>query len=443
MRFLVAAFGDPGHAFPAIALALALDRRGHTVLVETWERWRNAVEEEGMRFTAAEEYETFPPPPPGTSGKTSAADAALALAPLFDDFEPDLAISDILTLAPSLAAERAGVARATLIPHVYPVHQPGLPFFSVGTQPSRTPLGRAAWRASLPVLNAGLRRGRREMNRTRAAAGLPPTDDLHSGISSTLALVATLPQLEYPRPWREHVRITGPMEFELSHPPIELPRGDEPLVVVAPSTAHDPEMRLVRTALEALEGEPVRVVATTNRPGLRGPLPPTPDNAVVVDWVSYSQVLPNAALVVCHGGHGTVARSLAAGAPLLCCPHAGDMAENGARVAWSGAGLTIPWRLLGVGSLRAAARRMLADRRFADRAATIAEWARRHHGAELGAALVERVAAQGPTKARGRSSGGGIRTRNPSVNSRMLCQLSYPGSGSRPRGPGTADWPEL
>ncbi|MGH2925635.1 MAG: glycosyltransferase [Solirubrobacterales bacterium] len=394
-RFLVAAFGDAGHAFPAISLAAALQGRGHTVLVETWERWRDAVEAEGMRFTAAEEYETFPPPPPDARDQTSAADAALALLPLLDDFEPDVVINDILTLAPLLAAERAGVARATLIPHVYPVHEPGLPFFSVGAQPPRTALGKAAWRALGPILRSGLRRGRREMNETRAAVGLSPTDGLHSGISPALAMVATFPQLEYPRRWPDTVDVTGPMEFELPHPEIEIPGGSEPLVVVAPSTAQDPELRLVRAALEGLAGEPVRVVATTNRPNHGSELPVAPANAVLVDWLSYSQVLPQAALVICHGGHGTVARSLSAGVPLLCCPHVGDMAENGARVAWAGAGLTIPWRLLEAGSVRAAARRVLFDRRFTDRARSIGESTRRGDGASRGAELVERLASEG------------------------------------------------
>ena len=55
------------------------------------------------------------------------------------------------------------------------------------------------------------------------------------------------------------------MTFELPHPEIELPPGDAPLVLVAPSTAHDSDNHLVRTALAALADEPVRVVATTNR----------------------------------------------------------------------------------------------------------------------------------------------------------------------------------
>jgi UDP:flavonoid glycosyltransferase YjiC (YdhE family) len=390
-RFLVAAFGDAGHAFPAIALAGALRARGHEVVVETWERWRAAVETEGLGFTAAEEYRTFPPPAPGSDELASAADAALALAPLIDGFRPDVVVSDILTLAPALAAERAGVRRVTLIPHVYPVHEPGLPFFAFGALPPRTWIGRGMWRASLPLLIAGLRRGRRELNETRAAVGLAPIERFHGGVSPELALVATFPQLEYPRRWPARVHVTGPMQFELPYPEIELPEGDEPLVLVAASTAQDPELRLVRTALAALAEEPVRVVATTNRPGVSQSLAEVPENAVVVEWLSYSQVMPQADLVVCHGGHGTVARALAAGVPVLSCPHVGDMTENGARVAWASAGLMLPWRLLGAAPLRWAVRRLLAEPRFSERAREIAAWGKDHHGADDAAVLVERT----------------------------------------------------
>src|SRR5256885_2428715 len=179
------------------------------------------------------------------------------------------------------------------------------------------------------------------------------------------------------------------MEFELPYPEIELPDGDAPLVLVAPSTAQDPELRLLRVSLEALAEEPVRVVATTNRRESEVPLPDGPANAVVVDWLSYSHVMPEAALVVCHGGHGTVARALGAGAPVLCCPAVGDMAENSARVAWAGAGLMLPWRLTGAASMRWAVRRGLSDPGFTQRANEIAAWASQNNGAERGAGLVE------------------------------------------------------
>jgi UDP:flavonoid glycosyltransferase YjiC (YdhE family) len=391
MRVMVAAFGDPGHAFPAIALARELAGRGHEVIVETWERWREPVEGLGLRFTAAEEYTVFPPPPPDSDGP-NAASAARALAPFVEDWRPDVVVSDILTQAPALAAEMAGVARATLIPHVYPPHERGLPFFGFGLRPARTPVGRAVWRAGEPVLEAGLRRGRAELNATRAELGLAPVERFHGGISERLAMVATFPQLEYPRRWPAGVRITGPMFFELPYPDVELPEGDAPLVLVAPSTSQDPEHRLVRVALEALAEEPVRVVATTNREGANAAPPiAAPHNAVVVNWLSYSQVMPLASAVVCHGGHGTVARALAEGVPVLVSPALGDMAETGARVAWAGAGLMLPGRWLRPGPLRSTVRRLLAERRFGERAGEIAAWSKRNDGAAQGAELVETV----------------------------------------------------
>jgi UDP:flavonoid glycosyltransferase YjiC (YdhE family) len=391
LRFLVAAFGDPGHVFPAIALGRALHKRGHEVTIETWEERREAVEGAGLGFAAAEEYQMFPPPDPDSADGAHAAEAARALLPLLEEMQPHAVVSDILTLAPGLAAETAGVPLATLIPHIYPVVEPGLPFFAIGLRPPRTPLGRAIWRTGQHALALGLEHGRRDLNRQRARLGLEPVDRFHGGISSDLALVGTFPQLEYPRRWPAGVEVTGPLTFELPHPEIELPAGDEPLVLVAPSTAHDSENRLVRTALAALAREPVRVVATTNRVVPQTPID-VPANAILVDWLSYSQLMPAASLVISHGGHGTVARALGAGTPVLICPFTGDMSETAMRVAWAGCGLSLPWRLCRPAPLRWTVRRLLADPAFADRARELAAWAKEHDGAERAARLVEELA---------------------------------------------------
>ena len=353
MRFLLAAFGDAGHVFPAIALGRALRGRGHEVVIETWEERRGAVEGAGLGFAAAEEYRMFP--------------------------------------APSLAAEKAGVPLATLIPHIYPVVEPGLPFFAVGLQPPRTPLGRAVWRTGQRALDIGLEHGRRDLNKQRERLGLAPVERFHGGISTELALVGTFPQLEYPRRWPPEVEVTGPMSFELPHAEIKLPLGDDPLVLVAPSTAHDSDNHLVRTALAALADEPVRVVATTNRVVPQAPID-IPANAVLVEWLSYSQLMPAASLVVSHGGHGTVARALSAGTPVLISPITGDMSETAMRVAWAKCGLSLPWRLCRPTPLRWAARRLLEDRSFAERAAELATWAGANDGAERGAELLEQLA---------------------------------------------------
>ena len=110
LRLLLAAFGDPGHVFPAIALGRALAERGHEVVVETWEERRAAVEGAGLGFTAAEEYRMFPPPDPDSEDGAHAAEAARALLPLLEEMRPHAVVSDILTLAPALAAEKAGAS---------------------------------------------------------------------------------------------------------------------------------------------------------------------------------------------------------------------------------------------------------------------------------------------------------------------------------------------
>jgi UDP:flavonoid glycosyltransferase YjiC (YdhE family) len=55
----------------------------------------------------------------------------------------------------------------------------------------------------------------------------------------------------------------------------------------------------------------------------------------------HSIVLQHASAVVTHGGHGTVARALAAGVPVVALPHGRDQADNAVRVEARGAGIAI------------------------------------------------------------------------------------------------------
>jgi UDP:flavonoid glycosyltransferase YjiC (YdhE family) len=92
-----------------------------------------------------------------------------------------------------------------------------------------------------------------------------------------------------------------------------------------------------------------------------------------------------AALVVTHGGHGTVMAALMNRLPMLVIPHGRDQADNAVRVTARGAGLALSRsastaeirtaleRLLGEASFGAAARR-LGDALAAEaRAATLVE----------------------------------------------------------------------
>jgi UDP:flavonoid glycosyltransferase YjiC (YdhE family) len=391
------------------------------VWLQTWRRWHKHVEAEGMRFAPAPEYRSFPAGP-GELGFYEAAErAARDSAELVAQVAPDVVVADILTLAPALAAEVQDVPWATLIPHLYPVDAPGLPIYSVGSRLPRSPIGRAFWEGLKAPMRKGIEQGRQQLNETRVRLGLPAIDRAHGGISQKLAIVATFPQLEYPRAWPANVRVVGPLMWEPAAADVELPRGRRPLVLVAPSTSQDRGQSLVRAALAGLADAPVRVLAALNTrpPGgtqserggaaestVREPDRSStyalrvPSNATVVEWVSYSQTMPHCDVVVSHAGHGTLVRALASGCPVVACPVAGDMGENAARLDWSGAGVRLPRRFVTARALRLAVERVLEDTSMRARSQALAAWSTGHDAPSAAAAQLEALI-DGSAKLRG------------------------------------------
>ncbi len=410
---LLGAFGDPGHAFPMIALGRTLVARGHEVWLQTWQRWQSNVEAEGMHFAAAPEY--GPPVGPTQLGFYEAAErATIDTLPLVSELEPSVVVADILTLAPALCAQLRGVPWATLVPHVYPTDAPGLPIYSLGATLPRTATGRAFWEFAKGPMRGGLERGRGDMNAMRVRLGLPALAHPHGGISEQLALVASFPALEYPRPWPPHVHVVGPLMWEPPSVAVPVPAGRDPLVLLAPSTSQDPEQRLLRAGLEGLASAPVRVLATANRRAAAGQDTPGeasggrdrrrrrdvaerfwPSNITLVDWLSYARTMPACDVVVCHAGHGTLVRALACGCPVVACPAAGDMNENAARLSWSGAGVRLPRRFITPRAVRLAVERVLEDHSMHTRAQALAAWATAHDGPTKAAGLVERLIERG------------------------------------------------
>ena len=373
-----------------LALGQRLVERGHEVTYETWERWREHVEAAGMEFVPAPEYPVFPTQQQPLKPYEAVVKATVPTREAIAARRPDVVVHDILTLAPSLAAELQGIPTATLIPHLFPVTAPGFAPYSIGARLPATRGGQLFWSMFERPLEKGLRQGRDELNETRRRLGLAPTERLHGGLSASLCLVATFPQLEYPREWPPAVHVVGPMLWE---PPgaeaVQPPPGAEPLVVVAPSTSHDPKQRLIRAAVEGLRGSNVGVLASLDRrPALR-PLR-AGSRTRLVNWMSYADAMSDAALVICHAGHGTIARALERGVPILAVPHSGDMAENAARLDWAGLGVRLPWRFTSPTALRLATERALTNHAaLSARAGDLAGWSAVNDGPTRAAMLIE------------------------------------------------------
>ena len=161
--------------------------------------------------------------------------------------------------------------------------------------------------------------------------------------------------------------------------------SSRPLVLISYSTdalQNGPEH--LQTALDALAGLPVTVLASTSRlfPVSRLLVPA---NGTVVEYVSHASVMPSSALVVCHAGHGTTMAALTRGVPLVCIPGLGrDQEPIAARVSELGLGVALE-RDATTSSIRGAVTAVLADGRYLQRAREFAQRAGGADGAERAA----------------------------------------------------------
>jgi MGT family glycosyltransferase len=119
------------------------------------------------------------------------------------------------------------------------------------------------------------------------------------------------------------------------------PENDKrPLVAVSFSTTFQGHTQVLQNVIDALANLPARVLVTLGGSVEAAELRPAA-NSVVVDSAPHSHVMRQAALVITHGGHGTVMRALASRAPMLIIPHGRDQNDNAIRVCARGAGLTL------------------------------------------------------------------------------------------------------
>lgn len=335
MRVAVVAGPDPGHAFPALALCLRFLANGDTPTLLTGTEWLDTARDAGVNaaeLLGLDPVDTDDDADAGAKVHQRGARMAVLNAPQMRQLAPDLVISDAITTAGGFCAELLGLPWVELNPH--PLYRPskGLPPIGSGLAPGVGVRGRLRDAILRALSERSWRQGIRQRAAVRVQIGLPADDP-----GPRRRLIATLPALEVQRPdWPAEAVVVGPLHFEPTKATLDIPPGDGPVVVVAPSTATTGERGLAEVALETLTpGEtlpPGSRVVVSRLGGSEVAVPPW----AVVGLGRQDELLSHADLVICGGGHGMVAKTLLAGVPMVVVPGGGDQWEIANRVVRQG-----------------------------------------------------------------------------------------------------------
>jgi UDP:flavonoid glycosyltransferase YjiC (YdhE family) len=377
MRVAVVAGPEAGHAFPAIALCLKLAAAGDEPVLLTgvgWLETARGVGLEAVELLGLDPDESDDDTDAGAKLHQRAARMARLNLPVLRSLQPDLVVSDVITVCGGMAAELAGIPWIELSPHPLYLPSRGLPPIGSGLAPGTGLRGRLRDATMRAFTARSVRAGERQRTRARQEIGLPGVDP-----GPLRRLIATLPALEVPRPdWPAEAVVVGPLHFEPTSTVLAVPAGDGPVVVIAPSTASTGTVGLAELALDHLiPGETLPAGSRLVISRMGG------DDVEVPSWAAVGlgrqdDLLRHADVVVCGGGHGMLSKTLLAGVPMVVVPGGGDQWELANRVVRQGSARLV--RPLNADALIAGVTEVLSDpgyrqaaRRAGDSVAEVAD----------------------------------------------------------------------
>jgi MGT family glycosyltransferase len=417
MRYLFITWDGGGNLHAVLPLAERLVGRGHEIVFLGHRSQEAAIKTAGCGFAG---YERAPGTAPSSSDRATindwAARSRLHQAAIYRDnllfgpasaiaadvlaavdrFQPDAVAVDYMLLGAIAAAERSGLPAAAVWHCVYAPPHLEVPVQGSGRGLPRGALGRLQLRVERTLVNAWWDRSLPSLNSTRASLALPPL----TGIGEQLdrldrTLVASSAALDFASlsgtALPANLRYIGP---QIGTPPAACrdgaeEDGEQPLVLVSFSTTYQAQQALLERAIGALGTLPVRALVTTGPAvSIEGPLPA---NVEVRSWASHSEVLPQASLVLTHGGHGTVMKSIAHGVPAVCIPMGRDQPCVAARIVHSGCGLRLPSKP-SARRIADAVRQALGDRGMRANAERLGQVLREEIAADAGVAEMEALA---------------------------------------------------
>lgn len=400
----VLAYTSPaiGHLLPICALLSELPRRGHTVHVRTLSTGVEIAQ--GLGFTAdaidlqieRTELDDWKGANPYAALKLGVAvfgrRAVHEVADLTDAigrFRPDALLVDINCWGALSAAEASGIPWACFSPYTPPLRASGVPPFGLGLRPFPGVLGRLRDSALQNLVTSRLEQVMLPpINAIRADARLPRAESMDEFLRrAPLMLVASGKPFQYTQTdWGDAVQMIGPCMLDAGPATVPdwLTAIDRPIVLVTTSSEKQADTKLVTTAMAALEGEPVHVVATL--PAGHPDELTASGSATMRRFVPHGMVLERAVCAVTHGGMGATQKALARGVPVCVVPFGRDQFEVARRVVVARCGTRLPANKLSPQRLRSKVRKAMT---MTDGAKRVAAGFEATGGTAFGADLLE------------------------------------------------------
>lgn len=281
---------------------------------------------------------------------------------------------------------------------------PGVPPVGPGLMPATTPEEEAFHREVAAGNEVLFATGLPKLNASRRLLGMRPLARLADQLDAAEALLlGTAEAFDFtPATLPPHIHYVGP---QLADPawaePWQSPwPADDvrPLILVAFSTTFQNHVAVLQATIDGAATLPVRLLVTLGDTIAPEELVPAA-NCELAHSAPHNDVMPHAALVITHGGHGTVTRALTHRRPMIVVPHGRDQNDNAVRVAARGAGLTLAADATPA-DFRAAIERVLADFRFAEAARELGNRIADEVENSPVAGLLERLAAVGRERRR-------------------------------------------
>ncbi|MGI8788540.1 MAG: glycosyltransferase [Pyrinomonadaceae bacterium] len=354
-KIVLSTFGSLGDLHPMLALAIELEKRGHEIVINTLEVYREKID--------ALQFEFFPLRPDVDPNDRELArvlmDAKTGtdmlmgkillpnLRPMFDDLMKAVAGADLL-ISGEVVFPAASVVEKTKIKWItnslapgsfLSPHDPAVPPMAQWFRHLRF-LGAAFHGAMFSIMKRSVDARFESYRKFRRELGLSENHNpLFDGkYSDSLHLAMFSKVLGKPQPdWHAATLQTGfcfyDGQADLGKMPEDLQKfldaGEPPIVFTLGSAA-------VMDARDFFE-ESARAAKMLNRRAvlLYGIFNESPkgidENVAAFDYAPYSLVFPRSACVVHQGGVGTTAQVLRAGVPHLIMPYSHDQPDNAAR----------------------------------------------------------------------------------------------------------------